>query len=167
MSTEKQILANQANGLKGHGPVSPGGKSKSSRNALKTGMYAKLLLLPDEPEQEFDRLRAALYDEWRPVGQMEIIQVERLKALFWWQRRLYRTDAGLYAVHRVCSDGVGGVATAFDKALAFDRLMKRDVAIERSIGIALGRLQQLQEDRDKRAGLAAPPPTADPPCPAI
>ncbi len=163
MASDKQIRANQENGRKGRGAVSPPGKARSSRNAKKTGAYSRLLLLPDEPEREFDRLRAALYDEWRPVGQTEVNQVERLTALFWRQRRLYRAETGLYCIHREGSDGMGGVATAFDKSPAFDRLMSLDAAIERSIGITLSRLQQLQKDRDQRAGLAQPPP---PPVPA-
>ncbi len=167
MSSEKQVQANQNNGRKGRGPQSAPGKARSSRNATKTGMYSKLLLLPDENEKEFDRLRSALYAEWEPLGQTEINCVERLTACFWRERRLYRSETGLYCIYRQDSEGVGGVATAFDKAPAFDRLMKNDSAIEHSIEITLARLQQLQKERGKRTGLAQPPPAPNPPCPSI
>jgi hypothetical protein len=170
MASPKQILANQQNAAKSPGPRTPGGKGRSSLNALKTGMFSKQLLLPDENPKEFDRLRTALLAEWQPVGPNETRFVDRLIGLFWKQGRLYRAEAGLYAIYRQCPEGLGGVATALVKCEsetgAFTRLQQMDSAVERSIGITLGRLQQLQKDRGQRAGLAGPPPAAVVPSPS-
>jgi hypothetical protein len=172
MATEQQILANKRNAAKSSGPRTQAGKSRASQNARKTGAYSKLLLLPDEDPKEFDRLRAALYEEWRPVGPTECNRLERLMALFWQQRRFYRAQAGLYAMYRDCKEGVGGVATALAKdgkeTEAFTRLLKMDAAVEHSIGIALSSLQELQQDRPKRAGHVEEPPSSSMlPCPEI
>jgi hypothetical protein len=170
MASAKQILANQQNAVKSPGPRTPGGKVRSSRNSLKTGQYAKLLVLPDEDAKEFARLRTTLLDEWRPVGPTEISYVDRLTALLWRQRRIYHAESGLFAMYRQGPEGVGGVATALAKdgkeTEAFSRLYQTDAAIERSIGITLSRLQQLQKDRGQRAGLAGPLPAAPPPSPS-
>ena len=171
MASEKQVLANQRNAARSTGPRTPGGKARSSLNALKTGVFSQLLVLPDENAEEFGRLRAALQDEWRPVGPTENSQVDRLTALLWRQARVYRAEAGLYGMYRQCPEGVGGIATALAKdgteTEGFSRLARLDAALERSIGTTLGRLQQLQKDRGRREGLAGPPPASIPPSPAI
>lgn len=167
MASEKQIRANQENAAKSTGPRTPGGKARAAANAVKTGAFAKLLLLPDENAKEFARLRTALLDEWRPAGVTESNLIDRLTGLLWKQGRLYRAEAGLYAMFRACPEGQGGVATALVKDAsetpAFTRLQQMDSAIERSIGITLSRLQQLQKDRGQRKGLADPPAAPPPP----
>lgn len=126
-------------------------------NAVKTGIFAKHLLLPDDNAEEFGRLRTALHNEWRPLGPSESSLVERLVALLWRQRRVYHAESGLYAMYRQCSDGLGGVSTALAKdgteTEAFTRLLHMDRTIEQSIGAAIRLLQKLQEERGKREGL--------------
>jgi len=87
--------ANRENAKKSCGPRTPRGKATSSMNALKTGVFAKHLLLPDDNTEEFGRLRSALHDEWCPAGPTEKSLVERLVALLWRQRRIYRAESGL------------------------------------------------------------------------
>ena len=157
VATEKQIAANQKNAKKSTGPRTLKGKSASAMNALKTGVFAKHLVLPDENAEEFGRLRLQIYDEWRPFGPTETSFVERLTALLWRQRRVYRAEAGLYTMYRQCPDGIGGVATALAKdggeTEAFSRLFRMDSAIERSISSTISVLQKLQKQRRKRLGL--------------
>ena len=105
-------------------------------------------------------MKAGLKDEWRPIGLTEINHVDRLAVLMWKQGRTYRAEAGLYAIYRQCPDGVGGVATALAKdgteTEAFSRLQLKDSAIERSIGLTIRRLQQLQR-RTAAHGRVWPP----------
>jgi hypothetical protein len=133
-------------------------------NALKTGVFAKHLLLPDDNAQEFGRLRAALHNEWRPLGPSENSLVERLIALLWRQRRIYHAESGLYAMFRQCPDGLGGVSTALAKdgneTEAFTRILRMDRTVEQSISATIRLLQKLQKQRGKRAGLAERPPAA-------
>lgn len=126
-------------------------------NALKTGVFAKHVLLPDDNAGEFGRLRLEVHREWQPVGATEISLVERLVALLWRQRRIYRAESGLFMMYRQCPDGTAGVATALARdgkdTEAFTRVLRMDSAIERSIGLTLRLLLKLQEQRNKRAGL--------------
>jgi hypothetical protein len=157
MATTKQILANQKNAKKSCGPRSPRGKKVSSMNALKTGLFSKQLLLPDDDDDEFNRLRADLHEEWRPVGRSEKNLVERLVALFWRQRRIYRAESGLFAMFRQCPERLGGVASALAKdgreTEAFTRVLRMDGANERSIALTLRMVRTLQEERGDRKGL--------------
>lgn len=70
------------------GPRTNIGKQRSSRNALKYGIFAKAVLLPDESRAEFDSLMAGLHGQFVPQGQFEDALVERLAVLMWRQRRL-------------------------------------------------------------------------------
>ena len=60
MATEKQVAANRANAQRSTGPTTEEGKANSTLNALKSGIYAQSLLLPDE---KLDDLRT-LIDEY-------------------------------------------------------------------------------------------------------
>jgi len=157
MASKRQIEANRENAKKSCGPRTAEGKAISSMNALKTGVFAKYLLLPDDNADEFGRLRVDVHREWQPLGATETSLVERLVALLWRQRRIYRAESGLFTMYRQCPEGVAGVATALARdgqdTEAFTRVLRMDGAIERSIGLTIRLLQKLKEDRGARPGL--------------
>ena len=70
------------------GPRTPKGKERSKHNALKHGLFSKVVLLKDEPRAEFDSLLNGLRNDLQPVGTLEIVFVDKLAALLWRQRRL-------------------------------------------------------------------------------
>lgn len=58
MSTLDKAESSRRNGAKSHGPVSPEDRERSSRNALKTGLYSKRIpVLSTEQQHELDALR--------------------------------------------------------------------------------------------------------------
>lgn len=59
MTTDKQIKANQANAKKSTGATSNEGKAVIAGNAIKHGLFAKRLILPDENMDEYTRLLMA------------------------------------------------------------------------------------------------------------
>ncbi len=63
MASTAQIIANQANSAKSTGPKSAEGKDISRRNALKHGLAALSLVLPDEEAAAV----AARVEEWTPA----------------------------------------------------------------------------------------------------
>ncbi len=48
MSTAAQMKANQANAQKSTGPITLDGKAIASKNALKTGLTGRTVLMPNE-----------------------------------------------------------------------------------------------------------------------
>ena len=80
------------NGVKSHGPVSPGGKTRSSMNALKHGMTAKTLVLCNESKEGFNEMSQALFDQWLPRNEVEAELVEMMVAAKWRQRRSWGVE---------------------------------------------------------------------------
>jgi hypothetical protein len=113
MTSERKILANRENSLRSTGPRSVQAKLASSQNAWKTGLYSKLVLMPDDDAEEFRRLGRQLYDEWQPQGPTEQQYVESLRALFWQKRRCYKIESGVFAMYRIAEGKQRGPAPAF------------------------------------------------------
>ena len=157
MASKKQKLANQKNAKRSTGPKTAEGKKNSSRNAQKTGVYAKNVLLGDEDDRALGQWRAQLYREWQPVGPTEKFYTEQLVGLMWRRSRFFGAEAGLITMHRECPGGTGGIATALDKDSkknrALDRLLVHETHCDRGIERTLRQLRELQGTRNERAGL--------------
>ncbi len=93
-----QIEAARQNGARSRGPVSPEGKARAARNALKHGLAAiKHLVLDDEDQAELDALTESLMAEIGPTSEVEARLVQRLAAAFWKGERAERLEAALFA----------------------------------------------------------------------
>jgi hypothetical protein len=85
---EHKIQANQ----KSTGPRTEAGKQRSKNNALKSGLFARAILLPNESTAEHRALRKGLWDEFQPETASECEDVEYLASLFWQRRRAARAE---------------------------------------------------------------------------
>lgn len=74
------------------GPRTPRGKDRSKHNALKHGIFSKMVVLKGEPQSDFNSLLSGLRDDLRPEGMLEKILVEKLASLIWRQRRLLMAE---------------------------------------------------------------------------
>lgn len=72
---------------RGTGPRTEQGKEKSKHNALKYGIFSKVVVLENESQAEVDALRNELRDYLQPEGALEEILVDKLTTLFWRLRR--------------------------------------------------------------------------------
>jgi len=57
------------------GPRTAIGKKRSSRNALKYGIFSKGLLVGDESSDEFALSVQGLHNDWQPEGTLETVLV--------------------------------------------------------------------------------------------
>ena len=92
MATQKQIIANRRNAKKSTGPRTEKGKARASQNALRHGLFAQQLLLPDECPKTFSRFRTGLLAQLEPLGPLETFLSERLIATAWRLQRLLRIE---------------------------------------------------------------------------
>lgn len=69
------------------GPRTPAGKKRSKHNALKFGIFSKVVLLKNEKRSELQSLLIGLRNDFRPEGMFETIQVDMFATLYWRFRR--------------------------------------------------------------------------------
>lgn len=80
--------SSSANAHGATGPRTPGGKKRSSRNALKSGIFSQAVVLNGESRAQYDTLLKGFRDYFQPVGLPEDLLVEKLVTLWWRHRRL-------------------------------------------------------------------------------
>src|SRR5207247_3252677 len=75
--SDKKLEANRQNSLKSTGPTSVEGKSRSAMNALKHGLTAEQIVLPNEDPEAYDALRQKWLDDYpcADAGQLDLIQI--------------------------------------------------------------------------------------------
>jgi hypothetical protein len=83
---KKQSAAKSSASRRATGPRTKQGKDRSKNNALKFGIFSKVVVLPGESPEEFNALLAGLRDYFQPEG-FEHVLVEKLAADSWRYRR--------------------------------------------------------------------------------
>jgi hypothetical protein len=135
-SNPARVAINKANSQYSTGPRTAEGKTASSQNAFKHGLYSKQLILPGEDPAELDALRADLRREHQPATTTEDILVNELAEHYWRLRRMRKFEA------RAMS------AENFETGLAILPIIQRTMAAaERGFHKALKTLTDLQRQR--------------------
>ena len=101
--TQEKVAANRRNAQRSTGPRTPRGKRISSFNAIKSGLFAKQLVIPEFDGQDaqtaLDELLSNLRQDCQPVGVMENWLVEDIAGSIWRLRRAGRAERGSCLVH--------------------------------------------------------------------
>ncbi|MCC6360772.1 MAG: hypothetical protein IT450_18700 [Phycisphaerales bacterium] len=178
--SDAKIEANRANAQKSTGPKTPEGKAASSRNAMKHGLTAAAMVLPNENITEFEEFRAEMLDALQPSDRLEAHFAERVIAAAWRLNRVTKAESeiirsGLEGQWRYkhtlalsMKKPIGtipGVEESTAEVLlelmkkrdTLSKLSRYEAAIERSLHRALHELQRFQA---QRAGKDVPPPVA-------
>jgi hypothetical protein len=95
MATDKQIAANRRNAQRSTGPKTVEGKAHSSRNALVHGMTAKRLLIDGESPEDYEALKAGIWEEFEIVGTLEEEVANRLVQIMFRLRRVPAFEAAI------------------------------------------------------------------------
>jgi hypothetical protein len=74
------------------GPRSKAGQRRSSRNAIKHGIFSEVILLPGEPISQYRSLLKRWRDALRPEDEVESVLVEKLVCLAWRYRRFLAAE---------------------------------------------------------------------------
>lgn len=93
--SDKQLEANKQNALKSTGPRTPEGKAIVALNPIKHGLLSKEVLLAHEDEDSLVELGKRLRQLLAPVGELEIMLVDRIIAAMWRLRRMLRIEKDL------------------------------------------------------------------------
>jgi len=168
--SQKQLEANRANALKSTGPRTPEGKAIVALNPVKHGLLSKEVLLASEDEKDLVDLGKRLRHDLAPVGELEMILVDRIISAAWRLRRLLRIEKDLVDT-KVSNDldrqadwqkrnrkGRGfepqvRLWLSLDNSLKhFETLNRYEAHIERGMYKALNELHRLQAARLNRTG---------------
>jgi hypothetical protein len=69
-------------------------------NAVKHGLTAKVIVIGDEDPAQFELLRKAFEERFKPQSIIERELVERLAGIFWRIRRIPRQEAAIIEIRR-------------------------------------------------------------------
>lgn len=101
------------------GPQTDEGKKIASRNSLKTGAYSKLIVLPNESQEEFDQLVEQFQKDFYPKDAVEKMLVREMVVITWKKLRLEKLE------HDHCTRQLAAQIT-LDEFLSIDhRFTKR------------------------------------------
>src|SRR5882757_4188400 len=102
MSTQSQILANQANSQRSTGPRTETGKATVAANATTHGATSKQALVKGENLDEYNSNVAKFHDEFKPVTVHEQFLVKRMADSAWRLQRLQSYEMQL--IEQCCSN---------------------------------------------------------------
>ena len=127
MSTLTNAESARINGAKSHGPVTPEGKERSSRNAVRHGILARQICIKTDLEEDFKDLLQDFVKRFQPVDGVELRYVEQMASCAFRLERCYYLESELFdqemrrlAPHFERKFGDIAIGTAF--ALAFKSL---------------------------------------------
>jgi len=172
--TLEKSTAARINGAKSHGPTTPEGQTRSSRNALRHGLSTSAApalpaispVLPTESAADYQALLHSYLSEFTPQGLLETELVETMAAARWRLRRVSTIETTLLTIEmdrlaeytdRAFKD-LNRAPTPDDRlAWTFNRiadkpalnlLLRYEATLTRTYARALKQLQQLQSLRD-------------------
>jgi hypothetical protein len=146
MTSEAQLAANRINATKSTGPRTRLGKAVVALNGMKHGLLSRESLVRGESEADLVEFGKRLRVQLCPVGEIELLLVDRIASTAWRLRRLLRVETLLY-------DREDKLDAAFN---SYGRekmgvLSRYEVTLERSLYKALHELQRLQAARHGQA----------------
>ena len=152
MATERQIAANRLNARKSTGPKSEAGKAHAKLNALKSGIFAELLIVPGEDPAELQALMDGYYRDFAPRRHEERALVDNLVHFEWLLRRMRRIETEFWLSEtKICNKHdwvdpdaqLGSILRRMEKSLA--ALQRRIDSLDRAYHRALKEIRRLQE----------------------
>jgi hypothetical protein len=96
MSSLKQIEANRRNALKSTGPITPEGKERSRRNAVRHGLTAETVIAALEDCEDYQAFEAAVISDYDAESAVERELVLRLASVLWRLRRATGIETALF-----------------------------------------------------------------------
>jgi hypothetical protein len=163
MSTAAQIAANRANAQLSTGPTSEEGKSRSSLNAVKTGLTGRTVLLPGDDVEHYTALVARYMKDFAPVGEQESLLVQSLADTQWRLFRIPSLESGIYALgHMAYKDlfpeepdpavrrQLIQTKVYLDYGRQIDKLMAQEARLHRQQEKNYKRLHELQTERARQ-----------------
>ena len=132
MASQAQTDANRQNSQNSTGPRSAEGKSASSRNAFRTGLYAAAETIRSETQQDYATLNDEYYADYHPQTAAERELIDILISCAFLLRRFRKIESHMFEKSFVSSEKYHDLnprtflGDAFiNSSLSFSRLQRR------------------------------------------
>ncbi len=93
MTTDAQVVSNRKNARKSTGPKTEEGKSRSSQNARKHGLYAQPPVVPGEEASAYREWLDEWNEHYQATGPAAAVLIEQAAQAAWRLRRCVRVEA--------------------------------------------------------------------------
>ena len=101
MSSIPKIQSARANGARSRGPVTPEGRTRYSKNAIKHGLSSRAIVLSNESESDFEKLLESYLAQFNPQSEIEASLVQQLVAARWRMERVWAVETALLDLEMV------------------------------------------------------------------
>jgi hypothetical protein len=99
-TSEARVNANRQNAQHSTGPKTYEGKTVSSKNAVKTALTGRTVLLPTDDADRYQAHVKSFFEEIAPEGQRETLLTQSLADIGWRLERINSYEMAIYAVDR-------------------------------------------------------------------
>ncbi len=159
MPTPEQYAANRLNAQKSHGPTTPQGRARSSMNALRHGLTARVVVLPSEDMAAYQSFSKEIVDSLDPQTPVERQFAQTVADNQWRINRIRSIEDGMLGMGHFEAAGdfdcpspeihaAMTAARAFrDDSKSFVNLSIYEQRLHRSTKEALRQLRELQAER--------------------
>lgn len=158
----RRAAANRLNAQRSTGPKTELGRSHSSYNALRHGLYAHEVVFPDEDREAYDALLESMANDFKPVGKVEMELIRRAADIWWRLGRTAAIEAGYLNPNwsgdprkeRFATGGgplVDGFRVVLDESSTLDRLGRYESRLERALSRTFNILHRIQDIRQRNA----------------
>lgn len=162
MTSQLKSDTARTNGAKSHGPTTPAGRARSSRNSLRHGLRASTVVLPTESSADFKLLLDSYTADLQPQNHVEMSLVECMVAARWRIRRILSIETQTFDTEIIRNeskidkefnnmDGDARAAWVFNKLAdnghAMALMIRYETAASRAYDRAFKQLRILQSAR--------------------
>ena len=148
---------NRQNAQASTGPKTEEGKARSSRNALKNGLYAKAALLPEESREEYLAFTSSLVVELKPAGPLQAELVQTVSDSLWRLRRIRIAEAS--QTERLSDIIVDLPEQTAAEVRSLESIGRHETRIQNVMLKALNQLKELQKTSQPQQAKSKPAPS--------
>jgi len=162
MPSPLQYAANHLNAEKSHGPTSPQGRARSSMNALRHGLTARVVVLPSEDMAAYQAFSKEIVDSLDAQTPVERQFAQTIADNQWRINRIRSIEDGMLGMghfeaagdfdtdHSEIHSAMTAARAFRDDSKAFVNLSIYEQRLHRSMKEALRQLKELQAERRER-----------------
>ncbi len=157
-----QFKANLANSLNSTGPNTTHGKSKSKLNAIRHGLTAQTVLLPNEDALAYRALCQQFLEHCKPANIFEKIVVQEIADAAWRLGRCFALSENVFSAGHFTRDAnclmgdpalhaaVTAPRVLKNSVPSFEAVSRATARLERSMHAAMAQLTMMQDARHVR-----------------